>query len=137
MRTLHLATVLTLAAAAAAQSCGTLAISGGAAGSTLSIGVTGVPNGSYVILGISENTGSTTVNVGPLGLNLTLGLAVPILPLPIGRADGNGAITRSFDVPAGLLQQYPLQGQAVATTLSIFPFSFSACASNVVGFTIG
>lgn len=138
MRTLFLATILTVAGAASAQTCGTLAFTGtGAAGTTLGIAVTGATAGGFVTLGVSQNTGTTPINVGWLGLNLTLGLDSPIIPLPLGRANSSGDITRSLNIPAGLGQQFALQGQAVTITLSIFPFNLTACASNVAPFSIG
>ncbi len=141
MRTLHLASILTaatLTCAATAQSCGTLAFTGtGAPGTTLGISVTGATARGFVTLGVSQNTGSTTINVGPLGLNLTLGLDSPIIPLPLGRANSNGDVTVTLNVPSQLGQQFQLNGQAVTLTLSIFPFNLSACASNVAAFTIG
>lgn len=138
MRTLLLASILSTAGFTTAQSCGTLAFTGtGAAGTTLGIAVTGATAGGMVALGVSQNTGTTTINVGPLGLNLTLGLDSPIIPVPLGRADSSGNVSRSIAIPSGLNQQIALQGQAVTITLSLFPFSLSACASNVAAFSIG
>ncbi len=137
MRTLCLASLLTIAGAASAQTCGTLSTTGGAAGTTLTIAVAGTTANGYVALGVSQATGSTTVSVGPLGINLTLGLDTPIIPLPLGRADGNGNVSLSVNVPSALGQQFALQGQAVTATFSLRPFSITACASNVAAFTIG
>ncbi len=138
MRTLLLASILSTSGFVAAQSCGTLAFTGtGAAGTSLGISVTGATAGGLVALGVSQNTGTTTINVGPLGLNLTLGLDSPIIPVPLGRADSSGNVSRSIAIPSGLNQQIALQGQAVTITLSLFPFSLTACASNVAAFSIG
>lgn len=138
MRTHLLASILTIAGAVSAQTCGTLAFTGtGAAGTSLTIDVTGATAGGFVTLGVSQNTGTTTINVGSLGLNLTLGLDSPIIPVPLGRANSNGDISRTLNIPSQLGQQFSLQGQAVTLTLSLFPFSLSACASNVAAFTIG
>jgi hypothetical protein len=136
MRSLFLATFLTLTGAAAAQSCGTLAITGtGAAGTSLQFAVTGTTSRGFVLLGVAEHTGTTTVDLG--SLHLTLGLASPIIPVPMGRASANGDLSVTINVPAGLSQQYALQAQPVTVTLSMMPFSINACVANVVPFTIG
>ena len=136
MRTLFLATFLTLTGAAAAQSCGTLAITGtGAAGTSLTFAVTGTTARGFVTLAIAEHTGTTAVDLGPL--HLSLGLASPIFPAPMGRADANGDLSRTINVPAGITNQIALQGQIVTITLSMMPFSINGCATNVVPFTIG
>src|SRR5262245_19021353 len=100
MRTLHhafFATFLPVAGVATAQSCGTLAITGtGAPGTTLTYSITGATARGYVTLAVAEDTGTTTINLGALGLNLTLGLDTPILPVPLGRANSSGDLTRSI-----------------------------------------
>lgn len=135
MRTLILASFLALAGTASAQ-CGTLTITGpGTAGSTLDVAVAGTSAGGFVAVMVGETAGSTTINVGPL--NLTLGLDMPFFPVPLGRADGNGDVSRSFTIPGAVNQQIALNGQAATLLLSIFPFSLSTCATNVVAFTVG
>lgn len=135
MRILLLASLL---AASATAQCGTLAFTGtGAPGTTLGIGVTGTTANGFVTLGVSQNTGTTTINLGRFGLNLTLGLDTPIIPVPLGRADATGAVSRNLNVPANIGQQFSLQGQAVTMTFTMSPFAISACASNVAAFTIG
>lgn len=137
MRSVLLASVLALAPIAAAQSsCGTLAITGsGAAGTTLDIGLTGATANAFALVFVGENTGTTAIRLGPIRLDL--GLATPFFPVPLGRTDANGDASQSFTVPNAVMQQYALNAQAATVTLSIFPFRFSGCTSNVVPFTIG
>ena len=136
MRTLFLASALALAGLAQAQSCGTLAITGnGAAGTTLTIAVTGATPHSLAILFVSENTGSTPIRLP--GSTLTIDLATPILPLPFARTDANGDGSRSFTVPSRLTTAHAVNGQVGTFTLSFRPFSLTGCTSNVAGFTIG
>jgi len=137
MRTLFLATLLTVTGTAAAQSCGTLAITGtGAPGTTLTYTVTGATARGYVALAVAEDAGTTTINLGSF-LSLTLGLDSPILPLPLGRANSSGDLTRSINVPANFPIQYALNAQAVTLTYSFMSFSVNACTTNVVAFSIG
>lgn len=135
MRTLLIASILSLASVASAQ-CGTLAITGaGTAGTTLSIAVTGTAPSGLVALVVGQTTGTTAINLGPL--SLTLGLAQPFLPVPLGRADANGDVSVSFTIPNGVSQQIQLNAQSATFGFTMRPFSITACASNVVAFTIG
>ena len=136
MRSLFLASALLLAGAAAAQSCGTLAVTGtGAAGTQLTFAVTGATANSFAILLIAENTGTTTVRLP--GGTLTLGLASPILPALLGRTNASGDVSRSITVPSRATTAHNVNGQAATFTLSFMPFSLTACASNVAAFTFG
>src|SRR5262245_12550923 len=136
MRTLFLATFLTITSAAAAQSCGTLAVTGtGAPGTSLAFAVTGTTARGFVTLAVAENTGTTTIDLGPL--HLSLGLASPIFPVPMGRASATGDLSRTINVPTGIPQQYSLQGQVVTLTFTMMPFAVNACTTNVAAFTIG
>jgi len=138
MRTLFLATLLSVTGTAAAQSCGTLAITGtGAPGTTLTYAVTGATPRGYVTLAVAENAGTTTINLSGLGLNLTLGLDSPILPVPLGRANSSGDLTRAINVPANFPIQYALNAQGVTLTFTFMPFALNACTTNVVAFSIG
>jgi hypothetical protein len=135
MRSLFLASILALAGTASAQ-CGTLAFTGaGTAGTALTVDVTGTTAGGLVVVFVGETTGSTTLDLGPL--SLTLGLDQPFFPVPLGRADSNGAVSRTIDVPAQLTTAIPLQAQHATFTLSLFPFNLGGCAGNVAGFSIG
>ena len=135
MRNLLLASVFSLASIASAQ-CGTLAITGaGTVGTTLTVAVTGTSANGRVALVVGQTTGTTAINLGPL--SLTLGLAQPFFPLPLGTADANGNASVSFLVPAGITRQVQLNAQAATFAFTLRPFAIAACASNVVGFTIG
>ena len=115
---------------------GSLAISGGASGSQLSISVAGASSGSYAILVVGEQAGSTQVPL-PIGGSLVLGIAEPFFPVPIGMADMAGAVSLQLQIPANLPGQLSLQAQAVSLGYSLMPFAIRACASNVVPVTIG
>jgi len=137
MRSLFLATALLLAGVSQAQSCGTLAVTGsGAHGTQLTIAVTGATANSFAILAVAENTGTTTINL-PMSGTLTLGLASPIIPLPLGRTDASGNASVSFNVPARLTTAHNVNGQAVTVSFTFHPFALSACTSNVAAFAIG
>lgn len=135
MRTLLVASVLSLASFASAQ-CGTLAVQGtGAAGTTLTVSVSGTTAGGMVALVVGPTAGTTAINVGPL--NLTLGLAQPFFPLPLGTADATGNVSVSFAIPSQVTQQVALNAQAATLGFTLRPLAITACASNVVAFTIG
>lgn len=135
MRILLGIAVLALSTFATAQ-CGTLAVTGpGTAGTTLTVAVSGTNAGNLVALVAGQTTGTTAIAFGPL--NLTLGLAQPFFPVPIGIADANGDVSVSFTVPSQITQQVALNAQAATLGLTLRPFALTACASNVVAFTIG
>jgi hypothetical protein len=137
MRSILFAAALVLGGLASAQSCGTLAVTGtGAPGTTLDIGLTGATANSLVLVFVGENTGSTPIRLG-MGTTLTIGLARPFVPVPLGRTDGNGDLSRTFTVPTRIPQQFSLNGQAATLTITWRPFSLGGCTSNVVPFTIG
>jgi hypothetical protein len=137
MRSLFLATALLLAGVSQAQSCGTLTVTGtGAAGTQLTVAVTGATANGFALIAVAENTGTTTIRL-PMSGSLTLGLAAPIIPLPLGRTDANGDASISFTVPSRLTTAHNLNGQAVTLALSLHPFGISACASNVAAFAVG
>ena len=136
IRAIFVAASLVLAGALPAQGCGSLAISGGASGSQLSISVAGASSGSYAILVVGEQAGSTQVPL-PIGGSLVLGIAEPFFPGPIGMADMAGAVSLQLQIPANLPGQLSLQAQAVSLGYSLMPFAIRACASNVVPVTIG
>lgn len=136
MRTLFAAASLALAGLLPAQGCGSLAISGGAAGSQVSISISGAAAGSFAVLVVGEQQGSTQVPL-PIGGSLVLGIAEPFFPIPIGMADLAGAVSLQLQVPASLPGQISVHAQAVSLGYSLMPFQISACASNVVPVTIG
>jgi hypothetical protein len=134
MRTL-LASILALAGTASAQ-CGTLSFLGaGTAGSTLTVDVSGTTAGGLVVLFVGQDTGTTTIDLGPL--SLTFGLDTPFFPVPLGRADANGHVSRGVTIPTQLTTAFPLNAQHATFTLSVFPFSLDGCTGNVAAFSIG
>ena len=90
---------LFLAAAAAAQNCSALSVSGGTGGAPLTIALQGAP-ASIAVVAIGQSAGSTVINLGSQVLNL--GVAMPFAPLPLGMTDLTGAASVSVRVPANL-----------------------------------
>ena len=136
MRPLFLSVALAFAGVLSAQTCGSLAITGsGAAGTQLGVAVTGATANAFTIVLVGETTGTTSL---PLpGGSLSIGLASPFLPLPLGRTDATGAASQQINVPSWISQQYSLNAQAVTIGFTRSPFSISGCTTNVAAFTIG
>jgi hypothetical protein len=127
-----------LTAPTSAQSCSTLAVNGtGAPETVLTFAVTGATANSPTLLLVGETTGSTVIPLGPFG-TLTLGLAVPFIPLPLGVTDAQGAATLRFNVPRGT-PSADLFGQALTIGFGMNGGrpTLSFCTSNVPGFHIG
>jgi hypothetical protein len=139
-------TSLGLLAATAQAQCSTLAVTGtGLPGTTLTVAVDGpAATHGIVFLLVGAAQGSTTINLGPAA-SLTLGLADPFLPVPLGMADASGDITRSLDVPSGLTMGVDVFGQSLTLGFSFSlptgggmpSFGVSTCTSNVVPFHVG
>ena len=131
------AVAIVSSATASAQTCGSLAVSGaGTAGTELVANLTGATPRGFAVLVIGETAGSTPIRVGSF-LNLTIDLDLPFFPVPMGRTDAVGDESLSVAVPAGLLQQFSLQAQAVTLSLTLLPPTVIACKSNPVAFTVG
>jgi hypothetical protein len=130
-----LAAAALLAAAVPAQSCGTLTVQGGAPGTTFDLALAGATADAFAFVFVGTTLGATTI---PLpASSLTLGLAAPFVPVPLGATDGQGNAALQVQVPAQVPQQISLHAQAATIAFSLRPFSLSACASNVASFTIG
>jgi hypothetical protein len=133
--------ILLLAAAAQAQ-CSTLTATGtGAPGTSVTFALDGTDAHAFAFLVIGDTQGTTTINLGPIG-TLTLGLAAPFAPLPIGLTDASGDISRAIPVPSAFPASLDLfaQGVTIGFSFVVGPppsVSFSLCASNVVGFHVG
>jgi hypothetical protein len=91
MRIFSVAAVLALAGLLPAQACGSLAITGGAPGSQLSIALSGAPANGFAVLVVGEQAGSTSIPL-PIGGSLILGVAEPFFPVPLGQTDGQLAL---------------------------------------------
>src|SRR5262249_44630338 len=135
MRKLLPASVLALiplvAAAAPAQSCATLTVSGtGLPGTDLVFSYQGAPH-AYGFLIIGDTQGTTTIHYGSLG-TLTLDLDFPFLPLLIGRTDSNGDRTRTVPAPS-----LDLFAQGFDFYYELFPLRLEFCTSNVLPVHIG
>lgn len=133
MRFLLPAILLAAAAAAPAQSC-SLAVSGGAPGSNLSISVSGAPM-SLAAVAVGQTAGTTVINLGSLG-SLTLGLAQPFAPVPLGIIGANGTASVSIPVPSQL-PAVDLVMQGVTVGVSMMPLTLSLCGTNVVSVHVG
>ena len=125
------------AATASAQNCSTLAVSGGSPGSQLTIAVSGAPANTPTIVLLSQSTGSTVIPT-PFG-TLSLGLASPFSPLPLGTTDANGDASISFQVPAQAAMCVMLYGQALSIEfdITVVPPTLSFCTSNVAPIALG
>jgi hypothetical protein len=136
--------LVVLSAPARAQACSDLSVTGTVnPGQTLTIAVTGATPDSFTALAVGEETGSTTLNFGPLA-SLTLGLASPFAILPLGVTDANGDVSVSFDIPsapanAPSLPNLTLNAQAVTASFSfgMGPPGLSFCVSDVEQITVG
>lgn len=127
-----------LAALAPAQ-CATLGITGaGTPGTTLQISLDGTTANAIAFLMVSTTQGSTSLPLGPFG-SLALGLAQPILPVPIGMTNATGDAALALLVPSAVTLGVDLFGQGVTFGFSFTPptFGVSTCASNVVAFHVG
>ena len=117
---------LGLLAANASAQCATLTVTGtGAPGTSLTFNVDGTAVHAFALLAVGETQGTTTIPLGQLG-SLTLGLATPFIPLPLGFTNASG-VTWGID----------LFGQGVTAAYTFMPFSVTFCASNVAGFHVG
>lgn len=141
---------LVLAGVVSAQ-C-TLTITGSVnPGQTVTIGVSGATANDPTVLVISENAGTSTLNLGLLG-SLTLGVTSPYIFFPLGITDGTGSVSQSFGVPANIpsLPTQTLQVQAVSVDIPTFTApgpggpggppslpTLSFCTSNVAQLQIG
>lgn len=129
-------TAASLGAPLGAQSCSTLAVSGGKAGTKLTFAHSGPDKNSFAFLVIGEKTGKTEIKIGRLG-TLSLGLAWPFLLAPVGRTDGEGKVSVSFNVPKKATTAIDLHAQSFTARLSFRPLGLKFCTSNVVAFKFG
>ncbi len=134
-----------LVAPVASQSCSDLTVTGSiTGGATLTLDVTGAPAGAMTVLGISENTGTTSLNFGPIA-TLSLGIAMPFAVLPMGMTDASGNVSVSFSIPAGFpagsLPFTTLYAQAVTASFGMpgpgGPPSATFCTSDVEAIAVG
>jgi hypothetical protein len=128
------------ASVASAQSCASLSITGtGAPGTSVTFAVDGTAAGAIAALAISDAAGTTAINLGPLG-SLTLGVASPFIPLPLGMTDANGDISRTIQIPNGNIPGVDLVGQGVTIAFTLngpgLP-TLTFCTTNVVSFHLG
>jgi hypothetical protein len=127
---------LLLAAAATAQ-CGTLTATGGAPGTNLDLALHGDAH-AFAIIAFGQTAGTTTINFGTIA-TLTLDLAMPFAPVPIGMTDANGDASRSIRIPATLPGQ-DLVLQGLTASFSFTPpmtVGLTFCTSNVVSVHVG
>lgn len=134
--------VLASLVAAASAQCSTLSVTGsGAPGTTLQVALDGNSPNAIAWLVLGEAQGTTAINLGPLG-TLTLGLAAPFTPAPMGTTNLLGDAALTINVPTALpTTGLDLFAQGVTLGFTFTPgpnpFGFNWCASNVVGFHIG
>jgi hypothetical protein len=134
---LGLAVLPALASPATAQSCSDLTITGpGTQGSTLNLSLTGAEAHGLVVLVLGTETGSTNLDLGPVG-SLQLGLEWPFVPFPVGITNGNGEYGLSIPVWT-FGYSIELHAQAFSVTLDLpRPPLLSFCVSDVEPLSIG
>ena len=132
---------LGLLAANASAQCSTLTVTGtGAPGTSLTFDINGTDSHAFALLAVGQTQGTTTIQLGPLG-SLTLGLATPFIPVPLGLTNTSGDISRTINIPSAATFGVDLFGQGVTAAYSFQPtspyISVTFCTSNVVGFHVG
>lgn len=134
-----------LAAASLSAQCASLAVTGtGAPGTSLVFTIDGTAAGALAALAIGDTLGTTTIPLGALG-SLTLGLAQPFVPVPMGTTDANGDASLTIAVPGATTLGVDLHGQGVTMSFSLpgpgpggpgLP-TLTFCTTNVVSFHVG
>ena len=128
------AVCLALPGSSQASNCSTLAatvlVDPVVPAQTLTIDVVGTTPLSPVVLAISTNTGTTTVNMRAFGI-LSLGLQSPYTTLLLGLSDVNGDLQNKFRFRTGLGVTRYLQSVTISAK-SGSPTQPSLCTSNVV-----
>ena len=151
------------ALAPAQDPCANLTVTGdGSAGSELTFEITTDGGAGAIAFVMIGKTAADPAGSGPISFpGLDLGLAPPFIPLPLGRTDADGDISRTFTVPMGLnLPELDLLAQGMTVEFSfMFPFGgmfgggipggtfgggswmdffmFTFCTSDLVPFQIG
>jgi hypothetical protein len=143
LRSLLLASMF---AATAAAQCATLSVTGtGAPGTALVFTIDGTTANAFAFVAIGDTQGSTSIQFGPLG-TLSLGLAVPFVPVPVGPTDSNGDASLTINVPAQFPGSLDLFAQGITIGFTPpsgpptgpgIPSLFSFCSTNVVAFHVG
>ena len=119
------------------QSCSDLTISGNTkAGGELVIHVKNADLSAPIYLAISGKEGTTNFNLGAAG-SLTLGLAQPIVFIPLGTTTPGGTVNFKIPVPQDLTTELTLFAQAVSVTGNPSTPRLEFCTSEVVQFTVG
>ena len=128
------------AGTARAQNCGDLQVTGnGAPGTDVVLDLVGSTPNAFAFCAIGDTQGTTTIHLGSFA-TLTMDLATPFIPIPMGRTDANGDASLTISVPSGFAQSLDLYGQAVAVDFGIVPgtgISLSFCVSDVEMFHLG
>jgi len=145
LKNLLLATSLGCLGTAASAQCATLAITGtGAPGTALTFAIDGSVADAFAFVVVGPNAGSTTIGGGPL--SLSLGLAAPFIPVPMGMTDASGDASLTVQVPNGALPLITMYAQGVTVSLSLPPVGgppvggppgLTACTMAVGSFQLG
>lgn len=136
---------LLLAGAASAQ-C-TLSVTGtGAPGTSLTLAVDGSTANAFAWVLLGQQAGTSTLSLGLFG-SLTLGLAQPWAPFPLGTTNAAGDVSLVVPVPTSATIGIDLYGQGVTVGISLPTtpptggggpgIGLSLCATNVVPFHVG
>ena len=132
LQILGLAASLVLAAGVASQACSKLTATGSSTGVSLEL-TGGTPN-AVTFLAFGEQAGTTKFDFGPLG-TLELGLASPLMVLPIGRTDAKGDLSLKVDFPKPV-PAFEVKAQADNAKLDVSggpltTLTLKFCTSNV------
>jgi hypothetical protein len=134
---LSIALTAVLASPAVAQSCSKLAVEGtGKPGTDLTFKLSGGAAKAPAVLFVATETGKTTIKLGTLG-TLELGLAMPVIPVPMPVTDASGASTLVIPIPKAKIPEIALHGQGTTVKFTLPPPKLTFCTSNVVDFKIG
>lgn len=148
MKQFVLAALVAMALVGLVSAQSTLAIGGTLnGGGNITVNVSGAPASSFTAVLVSQTAGTTN-----LGQGLTIGLAMPAIPLTVGSTDSTGSLAQSYSIPTlptgATSQTFNLVAQAVTLNLGGFSFgsgsfggsftppTLSWTTSNVVSFTL-
>jgi hypothetical protein len=117
--------------------CSTLDVVGdGLPCTDLTFVLSGAPPHAPAFLIFGLDAGTTVLGVGSLG-RLTLDLAWPWIPIPLGQTDADGGADLNVPLPPWPLPLITFYGQAVAIDAKQASSGSAFCTSNLVEFTVG
>ncbi len=119
--------------------CATLDSTGnGAAGTNLTLAITGADVDQFAFLLLGTSAGSSSLQLGPFG-TLNFGLAQPWFPYYIGQTNPAGAAAVTIPIPLSLPVSTTMAGQGLTFGLESGTSTptLNSCTTNVITFRIG